>query len=112
MVKCESEPAGPTLGDPGEGGVVGLLDTAGFRLDEQLQDHDPVGDPLETLTSTSASSYSIYKQRIDSMFDETRSQLSYGYGTTTASLQPPTQPPLPPLLPPLLPPPPPPLPAR
>lgn len=94
MVKCETEPGVPILGDPGGGRM--LLDTVGFRLDEP-HDPDTAADPLETLTSTSASSYSIYKQRIDSMFDETRSQLSYGYGTTTASLQQPAPPPPPPL---------------
>ncbi|KAK3914076.1 hypothetical protein KUF71_023489 [Frankliniella fusca] len=85
MVKCESEV--DLAGAPPGGGLPGLggLDSAGggFRLDAMeaaLPDHDP----LETLTSTSASSYSIYKQRIDSMFDETRSLIS-GYGYTTAA---------------------------
>ncbi|XP_034237489.1 uncharacterized protein LOC117642961 [Thrips palmi] len=77
MVKCESDPDGG--GVPG-GTAAMLLDAGGgFRLDS---DGGHEADALEALTctSTSASSYSIYKQRIDSMFDETRSLLSgYGY---------------------------------
>ncbi|KAJ1524320.1 hypothetical protein ONE63_010828 [Megalurothrips usitatus] len=103
MVKCETE--ADAGGSPGAGAGI---DAAGFRLDAGDAAIGGLGadaDPLEllTCTSTSASSYSIYKQRIDSMFDETRSLMSgYGYGTmtaprtgTTAAAPPPPPPPLP-----------------
>lgn len=52
----------------------------GFRLQEQRHGETAsIGDRLERDTVTSVSAYSTYKQRIDSMFDETRSQMScYG----------------------------------
>ena len=96
MVKCETDPDGG--GVPG-GTAAMLLDAGGgFRLDADGGGaHD--GDVLEALTctSTSASSYSVYKQRIDSMFDETRSLLSgYGYVSTAAATANTTAPPPPP----------------
>ncbi|XP_069679818.1 serine-rich adhesin for platelets [Periplaneta americana] len=58
----------------------------GFRLQEQVHgDTASIGDKLERDTATSVSAYSTYKQRIDSMFDETRSQMSC-YGGTVGSL--------------------------
>ncbi|KAJ9586291.1 hypothetical protein L9F63_020054 [Diploptera punctata] len=51
----------------------------GFRLQDQAD------DKLERETATSVSAYSTYKQRIDSMFDETRSQMSC-YGVTGGSI--------------------------
>lgn len=58
----------------------------GFRLQEQPHgETSSIGDKLEGDTATSVSAYSTYKQRIDSMFDETRSQMSC-YGVTNSSV--------------------------
>ncbi|XP_023721776.1 uncharacterized protein LOC111872289 [Cryptotermes secundus] len=58
----------------------------GFRLQEETHgETSSVGDKLERDTATSVSVYSTYKQRIDSMFDETRSQMSC-YGVTNSSI--------------------------
>jgi hypothetical protein len=58
----------------------------GFRLQEQTHgEASSVGDK-ERDTVTSLSAYSTYKQRIDSMFDETRSQMSC-YGGTSGSIR-------------------------
>lgn len=57
----------------------------GFRLQEQPHGETAsLGEKLERETATSISAYSTYKQRIDSMFDETRSQMSC-YGGTCGS---------------------------
>lgn len=60
--------------------------TYGFRLQEQPHgETGSFGDKLERDTVTSISAYSTYKQRIDSMFDETRSQMSC-YGGNSGSI--------------------------
>ena len=57
-----------------------------FRLQEQTQGEARSVRDKERDTVTSVSAYSTYKQRIDSMFDETRSQMSC-YGGTSGSMR-------------------------
>ncbi|PSN34548.1 hypothetical protein C0J52_24357 [Blattella germanica] len=88
MVKCNEEEGAPSGVGP-EDIIVpqssrknsrsSNASSYGFRLQDQ------VDDKLEGDTATSVSAYSTYKQRIDSMFDETRSQMSC-YGGTVGSL--------------------------
>ncbi|XP_049942807.1 uncharacterized protein LOC126419661 [Schistocerca serialis cubense] len=91
MVKCGDEPllvpppkaaamaatskAAPAVG---VGGCVDQEPTYCFRLQEEAPDRD-----RDSAASTSV--YSIYKQRIDQMFDETRSQMSSSACRTTTS---------------------------
>ncbi|XP_049840096.1 uncharacterized protein LOC126284886 [Schistocerca gregaria] len=89
MVKCGDEPllvpppkaaamAATSKAAPAVGVGVDQEPTYCFRLQEEAPDRD-----RDSAASTSV--YSIYKQRIDQMFDETRSQMSSSACRTTTS---------------------------
>ncbi|XP_067015686.2 uncharacterized protein [Anabrus simplex] len=103
MVKCEESSAGSGLHHKQQKAVLNedvIIPQSGSRrnsngfLDDRvggdipyvfrLQDNTDSGSTGHDRGSvTSASVYSFYKQRIDSMFDETRSQMSYQLGSTS-----------------------------